>query len=255
MRGIILMSLICAVLMYAVFRGMRERPHTIASKPPAASFPSARAGARPGPHTQSCQEQPGGCASRSLSRADISETDLSSDDASDEKAAPVDRFRILVLRGTLRDREGKPLSGNIGMLFTIYNRETGGAPMWQESQIVQANERGHFKVLIGSMTQEGVPQEVPEAESNLWVDQQVLLPGAAILPRLPLTRAEDGLSAEPIDEPFLLAGPSDITEAAPETERSAGAVELQRDDIMTGDKSRRAHGRVRELLPLPATPR
>jgi hypothetical protein len=241
MRGVILMSFVCAVLMYAAFLGMHDKPRKIASQTPATGSLSGHGGTRPWPHQQLCQRKLGECASRSASRADISETTLSADDDSDEKAAPVDRFRILVLRGTLRDREGKPLSGDIGMLFTIYSRETGGVPMWQESQIVQANERGRFKALIGSMTQEGVPQEVPEAESNLWVDQQVLLPGAATLPRLPLTRTEDGLAAEPIDEPFLLPEQSGISKVPPEPELPAGAVAFQRDDIMTGDRSRRAH--------------
>lgn len=247
MRGILLASLICAVFIYTVLHAVHDTLHTSSVRPPAANSLSTYRVTWEGPPKQLCDRNLGECES-APSSAEIPQTAAGVDDANDEQAAPVDRFRVLVLRGTLRDREGKPLSGDVEMLFTIYNRETGGAPMWQESQIVQANERGRFKALVGSMTQNGVPREVLEAESSLWVDQQVLLAGAINPPRLPLARTEEGLSAKPIDEPFTLPEQPVISELQPQQsgELPIEAVGSQTADVMTqGDRSHRAHGRAR----------
>src|ERR1700682_3249283 len=43
----------------------------------------------------------------------------------------IDPPRVLKLRGTLKDTEGTPLTGVVGVLFAIYEQENGGAPLWQ----------------------------------------------------------------------------------------------------------------------------
>src|SRR3990170_6456691 len=65
--------------------------------------------------------------------------------------------RLIQFGGVLQDRLGKPLSGVQGVTFALYTDQTGGAPLWIESQNVTADADGRFGVLLGAATSEGVP--------------------------------------------------------------------------------------------------
>ena len=63
--------------------------------------------------------------------------------------------------GTLKDRNGTPLTGMAGITFSLYTNEQGGAPLWMENQNVQLDEQGNYAVLLGS-TGSGVPVELSQ---------------------------------------------------------------------------------------------
>src|ERR1700733_4975548 len=73
------------------------------------------------------------------------------------RAASADTVVPAVVKfgGTLNDVDGKPLTGTQGVTFLLYKEETGGAPLWMETQNVQADKNGRYSVTLGSATSNG----------------------------------------------------------------------------------------------------
>jgi hypothetical protein len=71
--------------------------------------------------------------------------------------------------GNLVDIEGKPLSGTLGVTFSIYKDQTGGAPLWMEVQNVKTDAKGHYVALLGSTKQDGVPLELFISGEAQWL--------------------------------------------------------------------------------------
>ena len=52
--------------------------------------------------------------------------------------------------GTLKNLQGGLSNSNtIGVTFAIYKDQTGGAPIWMETQNVRPNTNGQYSVLLG----------------------------------------------------------------------------------------------------------
>ncbi|HTD55883.1 MAG TPA: hypothetical protein VK670_10915, partial [Silvibacterium sp.] len=62
--------------------------------------------------------------------------------------------------GLLVDANGKPLTGNISVTFSLYKDRQVGAAIWIESQNVQVDKTGHYSVMLGSTTNQGLPAEL-----------------------------------------------------------------------------------------------
>jgi len=62
--------------------------------------------------------------------------------------------------GVLSDLNGKSLTGTVGVTFSLYKDSEGGAPLWVETQNVQADKTGHYSVMLGSTTTQGLPFEL-----------------------------------------------------------------------------------------------
>ena len=75
--------------------------------------------------------------------------------------------------GVLRTVSGKAPSGVVGVTFSIYKEEQGGAPLWMETQNVQTDSRGHYTVLLGSTTSSGLPTTIFTSGEAHWVGVQV----------------------------------------------------------------------------------
>jgi len=54
-------------------------------------------------------------------------------------------------QGRLTDLGGDPLSGSYSVTFRIYNQATGGSPLWQETQTLNADVNGFFSAVLGSL--------------------------------------------------------------------------------------------------------
>ncbi|MGA2214361.1 MAG: hypothetical protein ABSH31_13890, partial [Bryobacteraceae bacterium] len=70
--------------------------------------------------------------------------------------------------GTLVDVSGKPLSGVVGVTMLLYEDERGGAPVWSETQDVQADATGHYTMLLGSATADGMPRSLFSWADVYW---------------------------------------------------------------------------------------
>ena len=72
----------------------------------------------------------------------------------------------------LRDLNGKPLSGVVGVTFLLYKDEQGGAPLWMETQNVTLDKNGHYTVVLGSTTAQGLPTDLFASGEARWLGVQ-----------------------------------------------------------------------------------
>src|SRR5205085_2500700 len=67
--------------------------------------------------------------------------------------------RLIRLEGSLVKADGRAVNGSVGVAFSIYADQTGGAPLWQEIQSLSV-DRGHYSVLLGSGHPEGMTSDL-----------------------------------------------------------------------------------------------
>ncbi len=77
--------------------------------------------------------------------------------------------QLIKFSGTLTDLAGKPISGPIDVTFSLYSQESGGTPLWYESQTVNANAAGQYTTLLGAMTATGVPMDLFTSGQARWL--------------------------------------------------------------------------------------
>jgi hypothetical protein len=125
--------------------------------------------------------------------------------------------RLVNYSGTLTDGGGKALTGVIGVTFALYEEQEGGAPVWMETQNVQADGSGKYTALLGATRNEGIPAEV-FGSGQRWLGVQVQ--GQAEAPRVLMTSVPYSLKAVDAEtlgglpaSAFALAGASAGTSA------------------------------------------
>lgn len=79
---------------------------------------------------------------------------------------------LVKFSGTLTGPDGKPLTGIQGLTFSLYKEETGGAPLWMETQNVQADKNGRYSVMLGAANAAGLPAEVFASGEARWLGVQ-----------------------------------------------------------------------------------
>jgi hypothetical protein len=95
--------------------------------------------------------------------------------------------------GALNDSNGKPLTGTVGVTFLLYTEQSGGTPLWMETQNVQADRAGHYSVMLGSATSHGIPAKAFSAGEARWLAVQPS--GQNELPRVMLASVPYSLKA------------------------------------------------------------
>ena len=100
---------------------------------------------------------------------------------------------VVKYSGTATDINNKPLTGTVGITFLLYKDQTGGAPLWMETQNVQADRNGHYSVMLGSATNHGLPAEAFAIGEARWLGIQPS--GQAELPRVVLASVPYALKA------------------------------------------------------------
>jgi hypothetical protein len=134
--------------------------------------------------------------------------------------------RLVKFSGTLTDGGGKPLTGIVGVTFSLYEGQEGGSPIWMETQNVQAGGNGQFTVLLGSTKNEGLPAEA-FASGQRWLGVQAQ--GEAERPRMLMASVPYSLKAVDAEtlgglpaSAFALAGSANPGAAKAEAMPSAG---------------------------------
>jgi hypothetical protein len=79
---------------------------------------------------------------------------------------------MIKFAGTLTDIDHKPLTGIVGVTFSLYKEQTGGSPLWMETQNVDADKNGHYSVLLGSASARGIPADAFVAGEARWLGVQ-----------------------------------------------------------------------------------
>jgi hypothetical protein len=95
--------------------------------------------------------------------------------------------------GALNDTNGTPLTGTVGVTFLLYTEQSGGAPLWMETQNVQPDKNGHYSVMLGSATSHGIPAKAFAAGEARWLGVQPS--GQAEQPRVMLASVPYSLKA------------------------------------------------------------
>jgi len=81
--------------------------------------------------------------------------------------------RLLKFSGTAQDETHKPVSGTVGITFSLYKDQQGGSPLWVETQNVQADAAGHYTALLGSASADGVPLSLFSSAEAHWISTQI----------------------------------------------------------------------------------
>ncbi|MBI4480714.1 MAG: hypothetical protein HY651_11895, partial [Acidobacteria bacterium] len=97
--------------------------------------------------------------------------------------------------GVLQDAAGMPITGVQGVTFALYSEQSGGAPLWLETQNVSADAQGRYSVLLGAMRADGLPQEVFTLNEARWLGVRVNQPGAVEQARVLLVSVPYALKA------------------------------------------------------------
>jgi hypothetical protein len=106
--------------------------------------------------------------------------------------------RLVRFRGQLADASGNLLTNTVGVMFAIYSEQTGGVPLWQETQNVQSSQ-GRYTVLLGNSTSGGIPSELFASGQSQWLGVKALLPGEQEQPRVLLASVPYALKAVDAD--------------------------------------------------------
>ena len=147
--------------------------------------------------------------------------------------------RLVRFGRTVTGLNGKPMTGVVGITFALYSEQTGGAPLWLETQNVTPDANGHYTVLLGSTKPDGLPAELFTSEQAHWVGVQVS--GQPEQPRVLLVSAPYALKAGDAEtigglppSAFVLAGPANgVTSANAAATAPGASAPLAATDVTT----------------------
>jgi hypothetical protein len=140
--------------------------------------------------------------------------------------------RLVNFSGKALDEKGKAMSGITGATFAIYKDQSGGSPLWLETQNVQADAHGNYTVQLGSSQSQGLPQELFTSGEARWLGVQ--LNHQAEQPRVLLLSVPYALKASDAEtvgglppSAFLLAAPPSGSGEARASEATSSAASAE----------------------------
>jgi hypothetical protein len=131
--------------------------------------------------------------------------------------------------GLLSDVNGKPLVGVVGVTFCLYKDSQGGVPLWMETQNVQPDKTGHYSVMLGSTTSQGLPADLFVSGEAHWLGVQI--EGQEEQPRVMLLSVPYAIKAGDAEtvgglpaSAFVLAAPPSTLSSNSGSATAAGAA-------------------------------
>jgi hypothetical protein len=106
--------------------------------------------------------------------------------------------RLMKISGMITALDGKPATGAVSLTFTLYQEQEGMA-LWTETQSAQLDAQGHYTVLLGAGSTEGLPLDLFASGNALWLGVQPELSGATEQPRVLLVAVPYALKASDAD--------------------------------------------------------
>jgi hypothetical protein len=100
---------------------------------------------------------------------------------------------VVKFSGVLTDVNSKALTGTVGVTFSLYKDSQGGAALWVETQNVTPDKTGHYSVMLGSTSSQGLPSDLFNSGEARWLGVQVQ--GQAEQPRTLLMSVPYALKA------------------------------------------------------------
>jgi len=124
--------------------------------------------------------------------------------------------RLVNYSGKAVDVDGKSIAGTAGVTFAIYSEQTGGSPLWLETQNIQADSKGNFTAQLGATKSEGLPLDLFTSGEARWLG--VRINGGEEQPRVLLLSVPYALKAADAQtlgglpaSAFMLAAPAATT--------------------------------------------
>jgi len=69
-------------------------------------------------------------------------------------------------------------AATLATVFSLYELQEGGSPLWSESQKVQLDDQGRYTALLGATQPDGLPLDLFTSGKALWLGVQPQVPGA-----------------------------------------------------------------------------
>jgi hypothetical protein len=117
---------------------------------------------------------------------------------------------------------------SVGVMFSLYELQEGGNPIWSESQKLELDDQGRYTALLGATEPNGLPLDLFTSARALWLGVQPQMPGAAEQPRVLLVAVPYALKAADADtlggkpaSAFLSVGSVPVVTAGSSTNDSA----------------------------------
>ncbi len=79
---------------------------------------------------------------------------------------------LVPFSGDLTEPDGKPVSGETAITFLIFKDQTGGEPLFAETQAVIPDASGHYKVQLGATLASGLPADLFSTGEARWLEVQ-----------------------------------------------------------------------------------
>jgi hypothetical protein len=89
--------------------------------------------------------------------------------------------------------DGSILTGERTLTFLIFKDESGGEPLWVESQPVSVDTFGHYQVQLGASSPSGLPMDLFASGEGRWLEVQIA--GEKQRPRVLLTSVPYAMKA------------------------------------------------------------
>lgn len=136
--------------------------------------------------------------------------------------------KVMRVTGVFVPANGQPAASVEVVTVAIYAEETGGTPLWQETQSVAVDERGRYSLLLGAAHADGIPAAVFRSGAQ-WMGTLFERVGKEEA-RVPLTSVPYALHASDAD---TLGGrpASDYVVAGAGRDRAAGSTSDQESSV------------------------
>src|ERR1700678_3811688 len=139
---------------------------------------------------------------------------------------------VVKFSGAVIDASNKPLTGTIGLTFSLYKESQGGAALWVETQNVTLDKTGHYAAMLGSTTSQGLPADLFASGEARWLGVQVQ--GEAEQPRTVLMSVPYALKAADAETIGGLPPSAFLKAAAPGSAPTANAASQLPASAITG---------------------
>ena len=168
----------------------------------------------------------------------VAATTLHAQPASTPSAAVMTVPRLVLVTGTFAPATGLPAAPVETATLALYAEETGGAPLWQETQNIVVDKAGRFSLLFGATQADGIPREVFASGEAQWLGMQFAGSGDGERPRTRITSVPyalrsadaDTLGGRPASAYMLAPSPADLenptTSAISDQEGSPAATDV-----------------------------
>ena len=144
-------------------------------------------------------------------------------------ASPAVVPRLVNFSGKAADTEGKIIMGAVGATFAIYKDQSDGAPLWMETQNVQADAKGNYTVQLGATKPDGLALDLFNSGEARWLG--VTINGGGEQPRILLLSVPYALKAADAEtigglppSAFVLANKNQATVPASQTRATVVAT-------------------------------